>query len=553
MQKQAPSVGRILVAVGFTLSCFALLLFLWVTFGGPIPLKPESYRFTADFPEAITLSKEADVRIGGVSVGKVKDLSLAPDSECQKDATTCNTTRATIEIDPQYAPISSDARAILRSKTLLGETYVELTSGSQTQPGQADNTNATARSGTIDVGHVSGGDAPQPIPEGGHLAQTQVQDQTQIDEIFQGFDQPTREAFQSWMQNSALAVNGRGLDLNDAFGNLGPFASDASDVLGTLRSQEQSLRTLVHDTGDVFAALTEHDQALAGAVVGANRTFGALASQSRALSDTFKILPTFENESRLTLDRLKPFAEDARPVFHDLRPVARNLSPTLHDVRRLAPYVRKLFKNFDPLIKASATGLPSLQGFVRELRPVMDGLDPFLANFNPLLRWLDYQAPVVGDFLSNPSSSTADFLPSQAGQNAPLHLSRQMTIFTAESLSIYQKRIATNRGNGYLQPFAIGSFYPSTQAEIFPSHDCSNTFGGQPVTHNPASSPPQEESGQFPFSSLVNPTSPDQVGPNFPGGTPASPGPSAYAACTVAPNFPSLFGGGAVPVVHQDP
>src|SRR4029077_14353978 len=105
-----------------------------------------------------------------------------------------------------------------------------------------------------------------------------------------------------------------------------------------------------------------------------------------------------------------------------------------------------------------------LQGFVRELRPVMDGLDPFLANFNPLLRWLDYQAPVVGDFLSNPSSSTANFLPAQAGQNAPPHLSGQMTIFTAESLSIYQKRIATNRGIGYLQPFVIGSFYPSTQA-----------------------------------------------------------------------------------------
>ena len=552
MQKSAPSMGRILVAVGFTLSCFALLLFLWVTFGGPVPFKPESYRFTADFPEGITLSKEADVRIGGVSVGKVKDIGLAPDSECQKDPTTCNTTRATIEIDPQYAPISSDARAILRSKTLLGETYVELTSGSQVQPGQASG-DVTAQANSIDVGQISGGDAPQPIPEGGHLAQTQVQNQTQIDEIFQGFDQQTREAFQSWMQNSAIAVNGRGLDLNDAFGNLGPFASDASDVLGTLRQQEQSLRTLVHDTGDVFAALTEHDQALAGAIVGANRTFGALASQSRALSDTFKIFPTFDNETRLTLDRLKPFAEDARPVFHDLRPVARDLSPTLHDVRRLAPYARKLFKNFDPLIRASRTGLPSLQGFVRELRPVMDGLDPFLANFNPLLRWLDYQAPVVGDFLSNPSSSTADFLPYQSGQNAPLHLSRQMTIFTPESLSIHQSRLASNRGNGYLQPFAIGSFYPSTQAEIFPSHDCNNTFGGQPVTHNPPSSPPQEESGQFPFSSLENPNVPQMVGSNFPGFPINPPGPSAYAACTIAPDFPSIFGGSNVPVVTRDP
>jgi phospholipid/cholesterol/gamma-HCH transport system substrate-binding protein len=552
MQKQAPSTGRILVAVGFTLSCFALLLFLWVTFGGPIPFKPESYRITADFPEAITLSKEADVRIGGVSVGKVKSLGLAPDSECQKDPATCNTTRATIEIDPQYAPISSDAKAILRSKTLLGETYVELTTGSQTQPGQPDNTNATAQSSAIDVGQISGGDAPAPIPEGGHLAQTQVQDQTQIDEIFQGFDEQTRQAFQLWMQNSGLAINGRGQDLNDAFGNLGPFASDASDVLGTLRRQEQSLRTLVHDTGDVFGALTEHDQALAGAIVGANRTFGALASQSQALADTFKIFPTFENESRLTLDRLKGFAEDARPVFHDLRPVARDLSPTLRDVRKLAPKARNLFRRADPLIKASATGLPSLRSFLRELRPLMDGFDPFLANFNPLLRWLDYQAPVVTDFLANPSSSTADFLPFQDNQGAPLHLSRQMGIFTAETLSIYQNRIHTNRGNGYLQPFAIGSFYGNTQGEIFPSHDCNNTFGGQPVTHNPPSSPPQEESGKFPFSSQVNPSDPRQVGPNFPGFPVNPPGPSAYAACTVAPSFPSLFGGGPIPEVHPD-
>src|SRR5829696_5573304 len=348
MAKQAPSIGRILVAIGFTLSCFGLLLFLWVTFGGPVPFKPESYRFTADFPEAITLQKEADVRIGGVSVGKVKQIGLAPESECHSDPTLCNTTEATIEIDPQYAPISSDAKAILRQKTLLGETYIELTTGSQVQPG-AETGDVNAQSSSIDAGQISGGDAPHSIPEGGHLAQTQVQDQTQIDEIVQGFDRPTREAFQSWMQNAGIAINGR----------------------GTLRQQEQSLRTLVHNTGDVFAALTEHDQALAGAIVGANRTFGALASQSEALSDTFKIFPTFENESRLTLDRLKGFAEDAQPVFHDLRPVARDLSPTLRDVRKLTPKAHKLFQNLDPLIKVSATGLPSLSSFLHELRPVM--------------------------------------------------------------------------------------------------------------------------------------------------------------------------------------
>ena len=205
-------------------------------------------------------------------------------------------------------------------------------------------------------------------------------------------------------------------------------------------SQEQSLRTLVHDTGDVFAALTEHDQALAGAVVGANRTFGALASQSRALSDTFKILPTFENESRLTLDRLKPFAEDARPVFHDLRPVARNLSPTLHDVRRLAPYARKLFKNFDPLIKASATGPPVAAGLRPRAAPG-DGRPRSLpGQLQPAAALARLPGP-GGRATSSPTRHPRrpTSCPPRPGQNAPLHLSRQMTIFTAESLSIYQK------------------------------------------------------------------------------------------------------------------
>src|SRR5436305_12928357 len=101
MQKQAPSLGRILVAVGFALSCFGLILFLWVAFGGPIPLQPENYRITAYFPEATQLAQESDVRIGGVSVGKVKSVALAP---TQDRVNGKDPTQATLEIDPQDAP-----------------------------------------------------------------------------------------------------------------------------------------------------------------------------------------------------------------------------------------------------------------------------------------------------------------------------------------------------------------------------------------------------------------------------------------------------------------
>ena len=304
------------------------------------------------------------------------------------------------------------------------------------------------------------------------------------------------------MQNAAIAINGRGLDLNDAFGNLGPFASDASDVLGTLRRQEQSLRTLVHDTGDVFDALTEHDQELAGAIVGREPHLrrarlpepGAL----RHLPDPADLRergpphpgPAEGLRRGRPAGLPRPEAGRARPEPDAARrPRARSRRPA------------KLFRNLDPLTKASPDRAARRSGsFVRELRPVLDSLDPFLANLNPMVRWLDYQAPVVSDFLSNPSSATSDFMPFQPGQGAPLHLSRQMTIFTNESLSVYPQRLNTNRGNGYLQPFAIGSFFPTTQAEIFPDHDCDNTssfqgggsvtggLGNGQVTRTPASS-----------------------------------------------------------------
>ena len=140
MQKQAPTLGRILVMAVFTLSCFGLLLYLWVAFGGGFPLKPHGYRFHIRFGEATQLAQQADVRISGVTVGKVVKLELGPGQ----------TTDATIQLDERYAPIPRDARAILRSKTLLGETYVELTPGHKGDGHAARGRHAARRAGVED-------------------------------------------------------------------------------------------------------------------------------------------------------------------------------------------------------------------------------------------------------------------------------------------------------------------------------------------------------------------------------------------------------------------
>ena len=102
MIKETPSLGRIAAMTAFALSCFGLLVFLWLAFGGPIPLKPQSYRFEASFKEAALLVKEADVRIAGLNVGKVKDKRLDKAN---------GATIAELEIDPKYDPPSSSPSA----------------------------------------------------------------------------------------------------------------------------------------------------------------------------------------------------------------------------------------------------------------------------------------------------------------------------------------------------------------------------------------------------------------------------------------------------------
>ena len=512
MQKSAPSVGKILIALGFAVSCFALLLFLWVTFGGPIPLKSKSYRITAYFPEAVQLAIEADVRIGGVSVGKVKAIDLAP-PDVRVDGQ--DVTEAEIEIEPEFAPISSDAEAILRQKTLLGETYVELTSGNE--PGDSGapiSLGAAANNSDAETASV------ESIPEEGTLGIGQTENQTQIDEIFNALDTETRSSFQRWQQNAAVAIQGRGLDLNDSFGNLGPFLDDASGVLALLRRQKQELKGLVRDTGTVFEALTEREQDLQGLIVNSNETFDALASEEEALAELFQVLPTTERESQLTFERLDEFQANTLPLVRDLQPVADDISPTLRSVRELSPNLRALFPDLNDLVRVSKEGLPALASFLDELAPVLDSLDPFLANLNPVIDYLEYNKTTVTDFLTSPPAALSGTLTPEAGQPAARHTLRQLGYITQESLAIYQDRLSTNRGNGYIRPFdkLVDEEFAAEQGS-FPSFDCDNTGGGERLRGDGGSPP---------------------VGVNF-------------APCFLDRPYPGRFGGGRFPEITEDP
>ena len=526
MQKQAPSPIRILIAAAFAISCFVLLLFLWIAFGGPVPLKANSYRFTAYFPEAAQLTAESDVRIGGVSVGKVKETGLAP-PDARIDGN--DTAAAVIEIEPQYAPISTDARAILRQKTLLGETYIELTSGTEPGSGEGAPVSLGAQSSISD----SEAAEAESLPEGGTLDVTRTTEANQIDEFFNALDEEARHSFQRWQQSAAVAIRDRGLSLNDALGNLAPFLTDTSELFDILARQEDALRGVVSDTGTTFEALSERGSELTSAIEGGRNTFQALASEQDALAELFQILPVFQRESRATIIRLNEFQQIASPLIAKLMPVAEKLRPTLADVRRLSPNLRKLFFDLEDLNRVSLNGLPALRDFLDGLAPVIVELDHFLANINPILRYLEYQKGTVADFIAGPGTAMSGALDGFANDPARRHFLRQLSVLGNESVSIQPNRLSTNRGNGYLADGAINGFSAAAFG-IFPNFDCRNT------DYTPASQPPDEEELRR------GETDSDLNMGNEPG--------TSYAPCHIEGDMPGSpkFGDGRFPEISED-
>jgi phospholipid/cholesterol/gamma-HCH transport system substrate-binding protein len=411
MNKSAPSPGRIAAMVLFALSCFGLLLFLWLAFGGPVPLKPMGYRVHLEVPEATTLAPEADVRISGVPVGKVKNIQ--PDKQTGRSD-------VTIELQSRYVPLHADARAILRQKTLLGETYVEITPGT--------------------------GNAPA-IKEGGSLGAGQVSSTVQLDEILRTFDPQTRAAFQEWMQQQAVAIGSHGRDVNDALGNLGPFADDAARLADILNQHSTAVTRLISNTGVVFDALTQRDGQLRSLISNANRVFATTAARNQDLQAAFVALPTFERESRTTLVRLTQFAHNANPLVTQLRPAARQLSPTLQQVQAISPDLRTLFEQLNPLITAAKTGFPAAQQVLEDARPLIAQLDPATRQLTPILDFIGLYKPELTAFFANTVASTEAKDP-----GTTLHYLRTMNPLNLENLAIYPKRLGTNRTNAYAKP-----------------------------------------------------------------------------------------------------
>jgi phospholipid/cholesterol/gamma-HCH transport system substrate-binding protein len=431
MNKQAPSIGQLITIAGFALSCFGLLLFVWVAFGGPTPLAASGYHLKLPLTQINQLAEQSEVSISGVGVGHVTKIDLGEGDEA-------GSAIVTLEIEPEYAPVPADTRAILRAKSLLGETYVELTPGDK-------------RSGALE--------------DGDQLPAAQVAKSVQLDEIFRTFDEKTREAFKQGAIDNAIAMRGRGANMNQTLGVLPGTLGEIDDVLTVLNEEEKDLSKLVKNTGVVFDAISRRQGQLRGMITNSNQVFQVTAEQNENLKDFFRVFPTFLRESRATQERLGDFSAFAAPVMEKMVPVAEQLSPTFRASAALAPVSRRLYTNLRPVIRKAPRGFPSLRGFLNEDAPtLLARLPDYLAEFNPFLQSASSYRRELAAFLGNAAATTN-------GRTGGVRYVRAGINLGPDTLAALNPKINSNRDNPYTRP---GGNLPLGNLEVFDASTCGN-------------------------------------------------------------------------------
>jgi virulence factor Mce-like protein len=337
-----------------------LAVFLAYNANNGLPFVP-TYRISAQVPNANTLVKGNDVRIGGVRVGLVEKVEPVQDPQ-----TGAVNARVDLKLDKSAEPVPEDSTVVVRSRSALGLKYLEIKKGTSSE-GYAEGSTLPLRVAT-----------PEPV---------------EIDQFFNIFDTPTRKAAQANLVAFGDALAGRGPDLNVAFGELRPLVNRLVPVARNLASRRTGVGRFFRALADSAAEVAPVAETQAQMFVALETTFGAFAEVARPYiqESISEAPPTFDTLIR-TAPRIRTFLGHSASLFADLRPGIKALSdssPTVAAAFETGAEVLPGAPELNRQVALTAQTLGTfatdsrVRGGIRRSTRFFDLLNPTLGFVNP--------------------------------------------------------------------------------------------------------------------------------------------------------------------------
>ena len=251
----------------------------------------------------------------------------------------------TLRIDDEHAPLPEGTTATIRQFGLSGPAsrYVEL---------------RRPRS-----------DRGRDLPEGAVLDIDRTTSNVELDEVFAIFDPKTRRALRRVYRGSARQYVGQGPRANAGWLYLDPAIVSASRLFGELNRDTDELERFVTETSELVGDVAQRREDLSSLVVNLAETTGAIARPPNALGDAIAQLPGFLRQANTTYVNLRAALDDLDPLVEDFKPVARQLAPYTRELRRLVEDLNPTVRGFATVLRRRGAA-NDLTDILREAVPL---------------------------------------------------------------------------------------------------------------------------------------------------------------------------------------
>jgi phospholipid/cholesterol/gamma-HCH transport system substrate-binding protein len=356
---------KLLVLVAFTLACVGIFLALLDRSGEHL-LGTARRSVWVTLPNAFQLVPKGQISENGIPVGEVADVQYALTPGGVQS-------RVRLAIDRPYK-VYRDAHVALRTKTLVGENYIDL------EPGTP---------------------AAGPLANGDRLGIQQAQTSVQLDQVLSTFDPRTRARVKQDLDALGAGLDGHGADLNRMLAGAGAAGDRGRAVLGLLDRQREQVAHAVRNTERVLDAFGHRTRAVRTLAQQARLAADAAASRDKLLGEAIDSFPPTLARARATIGRLAGFSTRSTPVIDDLTDVTHRITPLLRDLGPTARASKQLFNRLPGALEHLRPLLGELPPLSDRLRPAVYSLDAFLRQANPLLRYISPFAREAAAFFPN--------------------------------------------------------------------------------------------------------------------------------------------------------
>jgi len=242
-------VSAVMVTV-FAAACLFALGVIAVNMGLHGPWSNE-FALNADFTTANGLVPQAEVRVSGVHVGSVLEITDAGDGGAL----------VKMALQPGIH-LRQDVRAVIRPKTMLGEKFVELVRQQ--------------------------GSARAYLQNGATIPKSQTGQAIEIDDILNAMDAPTRRAMSEAFRQLGVALDGRQGDVQAALAPLDSTLANLRPLARVGQSRQQELDRILTNLNIIMQALADEQDQLGHIVDSGDTVMSAIASRDQALGNTVR-------------------------------------------------------------------------------------------------------------------------------------------------------------------------------------------------------------------------------------------------------------------------